>query len=110
MSKIGNGIVRSIPFTPDCQNKWDLDGTIIGISSRGYNREEKSFYVGYYFMGKTPDATYDVFNYMNECRRVIIEDELFDTNFKRLKRKVKQWYKDHFVEALEKALKMAKEN
>lgn len=109
MSKIGNGIIRSIPFTPDCQNKWDLDGPIIGISSRGYNREEKSFYVGYYFMGMTPDATHNVFKYLTESRYVIIEDELFDTNFERLKRKVKQWYKDHFIEALEKALKMVKE-
>lgn len=103
MSKIGNGIIRSIPFTPDCQRKWDLDGPVIGISSRGYDRQEKSFYVGYYFMGLSD-------NDLTECRHVIIEDELFDSNFARLKRKIKQWYKDHFVEALEKALKMAKEN
>lgn len=105
MSKIGNGIIRSIPFTPDCQNKWDLDGPVIGISSRGYDRQEKSFYVGYYFMGMSHDS--DGREY-EECRKAIIEDELFDTDFRRLKQKVKQWYKDHFIEALEKALKMAK--
>ena len=94
-NKIKNEIIDSCNFTPDCQNKWDFDDPLIAISSRGYDWEEKSFYVGYYF-GK-------------DCNIVIIEDELFDENFDALKAKVKQWYKDHMTEALTKALKMIKE-
>ena len=92
--QIKNKIIGSYSFTPDCQNKWDFDGSLIIISSRGYDREEKSFYVGYY-LGK-------------HCDIAIIEDELFDEDFDILKAKVKQWYKDHMIEALEKALKIIK--
>lgn len=87
-------IVREIEFTPDCQNKWDFDGRVISISSRGYDWDEKSFNVGYY---------------LGEDLEPIIEDELFDEDFDILKAKVKQWYRDHLIEALEKAIKMIRE-
>ena len=91
--KLINKIISDIEFTPDCQNKWDFDGEIICISSRGYDRLEKSFYVGYYLGGE-----------------VLIEDELFDDDFDVLKAKVKQWYREHIIEALEIALNIIKEN
>lgn len=87
-------IIEDIEFTPDCQNKWDFDGPAILISSRGYDRNNKSFYVGYY---------------LGEDGEAIIESELFDEDFDALKMKVRKWYKDHFIEAMKKAIKMLKE-
>ena len=101
MSKIKNVVIDNIKFTPDCQNKWDFDGPIIVASSRGYNRDEKSFYVGYYLVTETDernDCIYDMIP--------IIEDELFARDFDVLKANVRKWYKKHFKEALEKAFLM----
>ena len=50
-----NIVIDNIKFTPDCQNKWDFDGPIIVVSSRGYDRNEKSFYVGYYLVTETDE-------------------------------------------------------
>jgi hypothetical protein len=90
---IKNKIVSNIRFTRDGYTKWDFDGHIIEISSRGYNRLNKSFFVGYYFA------------FSDEP---IIHDELFDEDFDVLKEKVKLWYMTHMEEALEKALLMLK--
>ena len=99
--KIKNLVIDNIKFTPDCQNKWDFDGPIIVASSRGYNRYEKHFYVGYYLVTETDennDCIYDTIT--------IIKDELFAKDFDALKVKVRKWYKKHFKEALEKASQM----
>ena len=98
---VKNKIIDNISFTPDCQNKWDFDSPVIVISSRGYDRLKKSFYVGYYLVSETDED--------NECINdtiPIIEDELFANNFDTLKIKVRKWYKNHFKEALEKAIQM----
>lgn len=86
-------IISKIKFTRDGYTKWDFDGDIIKIYSRGYNRVEKSFFVGYYFAF---------------TEEPIIHDELFDEDFEVLKEKVKLWYMTHMEEALEKALLMLK--
>ena len=99
--KTKNLVIDNIKFTPDYQNKWDFDGPIIVASSRGYNRDEKSFYVGYYLVTETDennDCIYDTIP--------IIEDELFARDFDVLKVKVRKWYKKHLKEALEKASQM----
>lgn len=100
--KVINEIIDNIQFTPDCQNKWDFDGRILTISSRGYNRYEKSFYVGFNLVLKD-----DKNSGMQEWVEVL-KDELFDENFEKLKIKVKNWYKKHFVEALEITIKILK--
>ena len=99
MGKIKNMIIDNIEFTPDCQNKWDFDAPLITISSRGYDRYKKSFYVGFYF--NTEGEEYD--------NKPIIEDELFARTFDALKVKVRKWYKKHLKEALEKAISMLDE-
>lgn len=76
-------IIDENQFTADCQNKWDFDCPILSISSRGYDRSKKSFYVGYFFGGE-----------------LLIGKELFDKDFEKLKLKVRKWYKDNFLIAL----------
>lgn len=87
--------ISNTHFTPDCQNKWDFDIDLIRMSSRGYDRTEKSFYVGY-FLGNEIDFV------------ALIEDELFDDDFDKLKVKVKEWYLNNFEKALKIALKSKK--
>ena len=89
-------IIDSVEFEPDCMNKWDFDGDILVIRSRGYNREKKSFYVGYY-LRNLPQDRYGI----NDDLIPIIEDELFDEDFDRLKSKVREWYKKNFNTALD---------
>lgn len=96
-----NIVIDNIKFTPDCQNKWDFDGPIIVVSSRGYDRNEKSFYVGYYLVTETDEDNDCIYNTIP-----IIEDELFARNFDALKIKVRKWYKKNFKEALKKASQM----
>ena len=102
--KIKNVVINDINFTPDCQNKWDFDAPLIVASSRGYDRDEKSFYVGYYLVTETDEK--------NDCIHdmiPIIKDELFARDFDTLKAKVRNWYKKHFREALIKAAEMLEE-
>ena len=96
-----NIAIDNIKFTPDCQNKWDFDGPIIVVSSRGYDRNKKSFYVGYYLVTETDEDNDCICNMIP-----IIKDELFARNFDALKVKVRKWYKKNFKEALKKASQM----
>lgn len=99
-NKIMQKIISNIEFTPDCQNKWDFDGVILTISSRGYDRNQKSFYVGFDLILKQSEK------YGYEEWVEILKDELIDDDFDSLKNKVKQWYKEHFVEALDITIKV----
>ena len=96
-----NIVIDNITFTPDCQKKWDFDGPIIVVSSRGYDRNKKSFYVGYYLVTETDEDNECIYNMIP-----IIKDELFARNFDALKVKVRKWYKKNFKEALKKASQM----
>ena len=98
MKKLIDKIIKSMQFEERWNGKYDFDGEIIKIYSTGYDyEEEKSFGVGYFL--NVNDGEEDI---------AIIEDELYDDDFDVLKVKVKQWYKDHLIEALEKAIELLK--
>ncbi len=102
MNELVKKIINNIEFMPDCQNKWDFDGVVLTVSSRGYDRSQKSFYVGFNLILKQNEK------YGYEEWVEILKDELFDEDFDSLKIKVKRWYKEHFIEAFEIAIKVLK--
>lgn len=86
-------VFRDTQVEDDCQRKFNLDSGIIYFSSRGYDREEKSIYVGFYL--KQYKDSFD-----NEHFIELLEDELFADSREELVLKARQWYKNNFAKAL----------
>lgn len=82
-------IIDTTEIIDDCQNKFDLDNSIIRFSSRGYDRNEKSIYVGFY-IGGDEDIEFEP----------IITSELFANSKEELIVKARKWYKRNLVKAL----------
>ena len=88
-------IIDTTEIIDDCQNKFDLDNSIIRFSSRGYDRNEKSIYVGFYIGGDSADYTDEDIDF-----EPIIKAELFANSKKELIVKARKWYKRNLVKAL----------
>lgn len=88
-------IIDTTEIVDDCQRKFDLDNSIIRFSSRGYDREEKSIYVGFYIGGDSADYTDEDIDF-----EPIIETELFANSKEELIVKARKWYKRNLVKAL----------
>lgn len=88
-------IIDTTEIIDDCQNKFDLDNSIIRFSSRGYDRNEKSIYVGFYIGGDSADYTDEDIDF-----EPIIEAELFANSKEELIVKARKWYKRNLVKAL----------
>lgn len=88
-------IIDTTEIIDDCQNKFDLDNSIIRFSSRGYDRNEKSIYVGFYIGGDSADYTDEDIDF-----EPIIETELFANSKEELIVKARKWYKRNLVKAL----------
>lgn len=82
-------IIDTTEVVDDCQRKFDLDNSIIRFSSRGYDREEKNIYVGFY-IGSDEDTEFEP----------IIEAELFANSKEELIVKARKWYKRNLAKAL----------
>lgn len=88
-------IIDTTEIIDDCQRKFDLDNSIIRFSSRGYDREEKSIYVGFYIGADSADYTDEDIDF-----EPIIETELFAKSKEELIVKARKWYKKNLVKAL----------
>ena len=88
-------IINTTGVVDDCQRKFDLDNSIIRFSSRGYDREEKSIYVGFYIGADSADYTDEDIDF-----EPIIETELFAKSKEELIVKARKCYKKNLVKAL----------
>ena len=94
-----NELIDFIPVEDDCQRKFDIDGSILEISSRGYDEKDKSIYVGYYISscekGDYSEGNFELFE-----GGIILKDELHGETKEELIVNARQWYKDNFARAL----------
>ena len=88
-------IIDTTEIVDDCQRKFDLDNSIIRFSSRGYDRNEKSIYVGFYIGGDNAYYTDEDIDF-----EPIIESELFANSKEELIVNARKWYKRNLVKAL----------
>lgn len=101
-NKIQN-VINMARFTKDCGCKLNFDFPILECSSRIYDCDEPSAYVHFCIPNELESNPADG-NYAIDFVS-IIEDELFADNIDDLKAKIRNWYKENYVKALQMILK-----
>lgn len=93
MKKHINKLINIAQFRQDCGCKSDFDFPLIVCSSRLYDTDKPSAYVGFSIPCELDD-------YYTVDSVEIIKDKLFAENIDELHIKIRSWYKDNYIKAL----------
>lgn len=103
MKKMIEKLINIAQFTHDCGCKMDFNFPILECSSRIYDCDEPSAYV-HICIPKRLDSDNSIGNYTIDSID-ILNDELFADNIDELKVKIRNWYKENYIKALQMILK-----